>query len=220
MSLKIMFLDELKGFYRSRVMLALWVGMPLLALLIHTFQPKLQGGMTLTLFATFVVSSISGTLASIMLSVGIIHEKSRGVYSLFLVRPVKKNSILFGKFLAVFSCIVVAGIITILISLLYDHLKGNPINQALLREAGKSLLTGFSTMAISSAAGVLIGTLAPSVLVGVILVLYGGNQLSVLGLLPTMLKLPYPWVFSLGFGVVVTTVLLFLAAFLFNRKQF
>jgi ABC-2 type transport system permease protein len=104
--------------------------------------------------------------------------------------------------------------------LLYDHLKGNPINQVILREAGKSLLTGFSTMAISSAAGVLIGTLAPSVLVGVILVLYGGNQLSVLSLLPTMLKLPYPWVFSLGFGLVVTAVLLFLAAFLFNRKQF
>jgi len=220
MSLNVMFRDELKGFAKSKVMLALWIGMPVLTLLIHAFQPKMNRDISLMLFSTFVVASVSGTLSSIMLTVSIIHEKSRGVYPLFLVRPVKRRSILLGKFLAVFSCIAVAALITVAAGLVYDTLRGRPLDGRALVEAGKSVLVGFAGMGISSAAGILIGVLAPSVLVGVILVLYGGNQISSLGLLPSIFNFPSAWLFSLAFGAIVTGLLLFVADRLFEKKQF
>jgi len=220
MSLKIMYRDELEGFSKSRVMLVLWIGLPLLTLLIHVFQPKMNRDISLTLFSAFIVSSISGTLAAIMLTVALIHEKSRGVYPLFLVRPVKRRSILLGKFFAVFTSIAVAALITILTGLIYDGLRGGLLNEKALFEAGKSVLVGFSAMGIASAAGILIGVLSPSVLVGVILVLYGANQISSLTLLPAMFKWPHAWLLSLAFGVVMTCLLLFIAVRIFEKKQF
>jgi ABC-2 type transport system permease protein len=73
---------------------------------------------------------------------------------------------------------------------------------------------------VSSAAGVLIGVGSPSVLVGVILVIYGGNQISVIPLLPNVLTVPYPAFITILIGVVISCVLLGVAIFLFNKKQF
>ena len=220
MSLAIMYGDEMKGFAKSRVMLVLWIGMPAVALVIHAARPDLQGQMPLTVFSTFLISSISSTIASVMLSVGIIHEKSRGVYSLFLVRPVRRRSIVLGKFLAVFSCIAVAAALTLLVGVLFDALAGTMPGTAMLEEVGKSAATGASTIAITSAAGILIGIAAPSVLVGVILVIYGANQLSVLGFIPILLGLQPAWAFSLAIGGAFSLVLLCLSVWLFERKQF
>ena len=220
MSLAMMYGDELRGFYKSRVMLVLWVGMPILALILHIVQPDLEGQMSLTIFATFLVSTMSSTIAAVLLSVGIIHEKARGVYALFLVRPVKRRSIVLGKFFAVFTCIAVAALLTLAVGLLYDIYKGGLPAGLLLREVGKSLVTGFATISITSAAGLLIGILSPSILAGVILVIYGANQLSVLGLVPVLLKLEPAWLYSLGIGVVFSVVLLVLSVVFFNRKQF
>ncbi|MFW6196653.1 MAG: hypothetical protein ACOC5D_04875 [Thermoplasmatota archaeon] len=40
MSLKILFKDELRGFYKSKVMIVLWVGLPLLAALIYFWSTE------------------------------------------------------------------------------------------------------------------------------------------------------------------------------------
>jgi ABC-2 type transport system permease protein len=220
MSLRIMYLDELKGFYKSRVMAFMWIGLPLLSVLLHFLRPDTKGQMSLALFSTYIVTSVSGTLASIMLVVGIIHEKSKGVYPLFLVRPVKRSSLLLGKFFAVGTCIAAAAVLTIAVGMAVDHFSGSGTSGKMLAEAGQSLLTAFSMMAVSSSAGILIGVLSPSVLVGVILILYGGNQLAALSLLPVFLKLPQPWWFSLAFGAGFAALFLYLAVAAFNKKQF
>jgi ABC-2 type transport system permease protein len=74
-------------------------------------------------------------------------------------------------------------------------------------------------MAVSSSTGVLIGVAARSVLVGVILVIYGGNQISALPMIPTILGIANATAFTIAFGAVTASVMLALATFLFNRKQ-
>ena len=219
MSLRVMYADELTGFYKSRVMLVMWVGMPVIALVVHALQPDLKGQMSLTVFSTLLISTMSSTIAAVMLSVGIIHEKTRGVYALFLVRPVRRRSILLGKFFAVFTCILVASLLTLGVGMLYDFLKGSAPGALVLREVGISAATSLASIAIASAAGILIGVLATSVLVGVIFVIYGANQLSVLGFLPVLLNLQPPWVFSLVIGTTLCVVLMFLSILIFNRRQ-
>ena len=220
MSVALMYKDELKGFYKSKVMLFLWTGLPFLALLIHIWNPKTEKEMPLALFSSLLVSSISGTIASVMLTVGIIHEKSKGIYPLFLIRPIKRWNILIGKFFAVYTCIAIAGAITIAIGFIVDQVSMGGISGELVKATLKSFVMTLSMMAIASSAGILIGVLAPSVLVGVILVLYGGNQVSALGILPSMLKVSHQEIFTLGAGVILSALLLFLAVFIFNRKQF
>jgi ABC-2 type transport system permease protein len=218
-SLRLMYADELSGFAKSRVMLVLWVGMPVLALILHTVQPDLGGQMSLAVFSMLVISTMASTIAAAMLSMGIIHEKARGVYALFLVRPVRRRSILLGKFFAVVTCVGVAALLTLAVGLLYDSLRGGAPDAAQLREIAKSAATGLSGIAIASAAATLIGVLAPSVVVGVILVIYGANQLSVLGYLPVLLDLQPAWLFAVAIGGAVAICLLTLSVILFNRKQ-
>jgi len=219
-TLPLLYADELVGFSRSRAMLVLWVGMPVVVLVIHALQPNLQGQMSLTVFSTFIVSSVSSTISAVMLAVGIIHEKSRGVYWLFLVRPVKRRSILLARFFAVFTCILVAAAITLAVGMAYDWLRGNAPDRAVLVEVVKSAVTAIATIGITSTAGILIGILSPSVIVGAILVIYGANQLSVLGFLPILLGLEPAWLYSLAIGVPLSVLLLSLSVALFNRKQF
>ncbi len=89
-----------------------------------------------------------------------------------------------------------------------------------LSDVGESLATTLSMIAISCGAGVLIGVASPSVLIGAILVIYGGNQISVIPLVPTLLNLSDAVVFTVVLAVVVAAGLLAGAAWLFNKKQF
>jgi hypothetical protein len=75
-------------------------------------------------------------------------------------------------------------------------------------------------VAVSCSAGVLIGIGSPSVLVGAILVIYGGNQISVIPLVPTMLNLPEATLFTVVLAAAVAACLLAGAVALFERKQF
>ena len=220
MSFLILFADELRGFLKSRVMLVLWIGMPVVALAVHALQPDLQGQLPLAVFSTLLVTGISGTIAAVMLSVGIIHERARGVYALFLVRPVRRRTIVLAKYLAVVCCVAAAAALTIGVGWAYDALAGRVLGAEAGAAIGTSAATGFATIAISSAAGLLIGIAAPSVLVGVILVIYGANQVSALGFVPVMLKLEPAWAFSLAIGAVLATLLLIVSVVLFERKQF
>ncbi len=75
-------------------------------------------------------------------------------------------------------------------------------------------------IAVACSAGVLIGVAAPSVLVGAILVIYGGNQISVIPLVPTLLNLPEATVFTIILAGAVALGLLSASVLLFNQKQF
>lgn len=216
----LLFKDELKGFYKSKVMLLLWFGMPALVLILHIWNPQSKEQMPLAVLSALTISSISGTLASVMLAVGIVHEKSKGIYSLFLIRPVKRRHILLSKFLSVYSCIAVAALLTIALGFAFDYLSRRGITHEMFKQTTMSLVMSFSMMAIASSAGVLIGVISPSVLVSVILVLYGGNQLAALGFLPFYFKLPNPMLFMVIAGVCVAAVLLYVSVLLFNKKQF
>ena len=221
MSLPLMYKDELKGFYKSKVMLFLWTGLPVIAILFHLLKPESsQQEVPLTMLSALVVSSLSGTLSSIMLAVGIIHEKSRGVYPLFLIRPVKRWNIILGKYFAVYTCIVIAAFISVMVGLLVDHFSADGVTIQLLKQAGQSLIVSFSMMSVTASAGVFIGVVSPSVLVGVILVLYGGNQVASITFLPAMLNLPFQSLFSFGISLLFTVGTLALAVLIFNRKQF
>jgi ABC-2 type transport system permease protein len=211
--------DEMRGFYRSKVMLFLWIGLPILTILFH-FWSSLQGGeLPLTALSAIITSSIGGTLASVMLAVSIINEKTQHVYDLFLVRPVRRWNIILSKFLAVYTCIAVASGLSLLLGLIIDYVNVGGLSDAILRDTLLSLATSLSMMAVSSSIGVLIGVAAPSVLVGVILVIYGGNQISALPIIPTILNISNATLFTIAFGVVISSIMLVLATFIFNRKQ-
>ena len=219
--LPLLFVDELRGFYKSKVMIFLWIGLPVITILFRFMTLGLTGQATpFTVISTIVVSSLAGTLASVMLGISIINEKNRHVYELFLIRPIKRSDLLFSKFLAVYVCIAIASLISILVGMSADYLTAGAPSGTILHNAAQSLATSLSMTAVSCSAGLLIGVAAPSVLVGVILILYGGNQITVIPLVPTLLNLPNPIPVTAGLAAVVCITLLVAAVALFQRKQF
>jgi ABC-2 type transport system permease protein len=98
MSLKLLFIDEWKGYAKSKVMMVLWFGLPILSFLLQFIDPTQLEGMPISLLVSIVVTSIGGTLSAIMLSTSIVNEKNRHVYELFLIRPVRRSSLLLAKF--------------------------------------------------------------------------------------------------------------------------
>jgi ABC-2 type transport system permease protein len=221
MSLGLLFVDELRGFYKSKVMLFLWVGLPVIAILFRFVQVSTTGQeISFTVISTLIVSSLAGTLASVMLAVSIINEKNRHVYELFLIRPLKRRNILFSKYLSVYLCVAIASLISVLVGIVTDFIIGGTLSTAVFNGLGQSLAISLSVIAVACAAGVLIGVASPSVLVGAILVIYGGNQTSVIPLLPTILNLPDAALFTIALAAATAAALLAGAVVLFERKQF
>ena len=217
----LLFVDELRGFYKSKVMIFLWVGLPVIALMFRFISAGSSGqSIPFTVISALVVSSIGGTLASVMLAVFIINEKNRRVYDLFLIRPLKRRDILLAKFFSVYTCVAVASFIAVLTGIVIDYSTTGALSTAILTDAGQSLAISLSMIAVACSAGVLIGVASPTVLVGAILVIYGGNQISVIPLVPTLLNLPYASIFTIALATTVAVGLLVAAITIFNRKQF
>jgi ABC-2 type transport system permease protein len=221
MQLSLLFEDELSGFYKSKVMIFLWVGLPLIALLFRFVQVGTTGqDIPFTLISSLVVSSIGGTLAAVMLAVFIINEKNRHVYDLFLIRPIKRRDIVLSKFFSVYTCVAIASAIAVLVGIATDFVTTGTLSTEVLTGAGQSLAITLSMIAVSCGAGVLIGVASPSVLVGAILVIYGGNQISAIPLVPTILNLPMAQVYAIVLAGAIAAGLLVGAVVLFNKKQF
>jgi ABC-2 type transport system permease protein len=221
MNLPLLYGDELRGFYKSKVMLFLWVGLPVIAVLFRFVQVTTTGQeMSFTVISSLVVSSLAGTLSAVMLAVSIINEKNRHVYELFLIRPLKRRNLMLAKFLAVYTCVAVASLMAVAVGVVADYFTGGGLPATIVADTAQSLAISFSMVAVSCSAGVLIGVASPSVLVGAILVIYGGNQISVIHLLPTILNLPNADLFTVGLAAVVAVGLLGSAVALFERKQF
>lgn len=219
MSLLLLFLDELKGFAKSKVMIILWFGLPALAILIHFMQPETED-FPITFLVTIVVSSIGSTLSSIMLSTSIVNEKNNHVYELFLVRPVKRYSLLISKFLAVYLCLVIAVGLSLLVGLVIDGITVG-IPEDFLDLIFDSLSISLSSMAITCSIGIFFGVLVSSVAAAAILSVYLGSQLSSIILLPTFFSETLdPVLLALTIGISVTITIMIINIVIFNRKQF
>jgi ABC-2 type transport system permease protein len=221
MKLPMLFADELQGFYKSKVMIFLWVGLPLIAILFRFVQVSSTGqSIPFTVISSLVVSSLAGTLSAVMLTVSIINEKNRHVYELFLIRPLKRRDIILAKFLSVYTCVAIASLLAITVGIAADWGITGAIPATLLQDTAQSLAISLSMVAVSCSAGVLLGVASPTVLVGAILVIYGGNQISALPILPTLLNIAYADAFTIGLAATISVALLWAAIFLFEKKQF
>jgi ABC-2 type transport system permease protein len=220
MSLKILFVDELKGFYKSKVMIVLWVGLPLLSLLFHYIVPDTEG-IPISSIVAIILSSIGGTLGSAMLSTSIASEKMRHVYDLFLIRPVKRTSILLAKFFSVYLCLIIATGISLTLGLILDQIFIGNLPEFVLNQTIESLTISIAAMAISCSIGIFFGIIVSSVPVATILSVYIGNQISAISILPTLfLNFIDPIIFSLLVGCIAAVLMLAISSILFSRKQF
>ena len=219
MSLGLLFQDEFKGYYQSKIIILLWIGLPLISLLVH-FIPSNEE-IPIASLAALIVASVGGTLAGVMISTTIVNEMNKNVYSLFLVRPVKRYNLLLAKFLAVYTCIVIATGLSVTSGLIIDILmKGMP-QQVLLEETIESVAISLAAMGIATSAGLLIGSNTKSVAVAAILSIYLGNQLSMVSVLPGIFLRDWihPILFSAVIGIAISATFLIIAIILFNKKQ-
>jgi len=192
-----------------------------MTVILHLWSPDTGEALPFSALSAIVVSSLAGTLAAVMLTVSIINEKTRHVYDLFLIRPLKRWQLIISKFLAVYACIAIASFLALMLGLIIDYLTIQGPSQAILSSTSQSLATSLCMMAISSSAGILIGVATSSILVGVILVIYGANQISAIAtLLPNMAMIPNPVYLTVVLGSAISCIFLIVAIFLFIRKEF
>ncbi len=219
MSLKVLYKDEMKGFYKSKVMAALLIGLPLLSILMRLVQMDTEG-INMSSFTALIVGSLGGTLGSVMLGTNISKEIQEHVYDLFLIRPVKRWEIIISKYLAVFTCLILATFFSIGLSVAFDYARGMYAKQIVLSDL-KNLLMIFGTMSMACSFGIVIGTMAKSVAVSSILSIYIGNQVTGLVVIPGLL-IPgvNEFVLTPILGFSVTILLLGLSVLRFKKMQF
>jgi ABC-type transport system involved in multi-copper enzyme maturation permease subunit len=217
--------DELIGFARSKVMLVLWIILPCIALAGFLLLPaRLTGGarhmMTATQFMSLLESSIAGLVAGVMIAVDIVNERNRNVYPLLVIRPMRREVVIWSKLVAVTGCVAIACIVSVAFGMVVDFARGTPPTVDSLYDAGRSLVQMTVTVAMSTSAGALIGVLCRSILVAVILVFYVGQNIAILPQLPTAFGLlpdKFWWFMVISFALVV--VLVWLAGRAFRRTQ-
>jgi hypothetical protein len=186
--------DELIGFARSKVMLVLWIILPCIALAgFLLLRNRMFGGagaqMTATTFMSLIESSVAGTVAALMIAVDIISERNRNVYTLLVIRPIPREAIIWAKFLGA----------------VLDAVRGTPPTAATLYDTGQAIVRMTAVNAMATATGALFGVLVRSILVAVILVLYVGQNVAVIPMLPTYLGLfpaTFWWFMVLSFALV------------------
>jgi ABC-2 type transport system permease protein len=201
-------------------MIVLWVGLPLLSLLFHYIVPDTEG-IPISSIVAIILSSIGGTLGSAMLSTSIASEKIRHVYDLFLIRPVKRTSILLAKFFSVYLCLIIATGISLTLGLILDQIFIGNLPEFVLNQTIESLTISIAAMAISCSIGIFFGIIVSSVPVATILSVYIGNQISAISILPTLfLNFIDPIIFSLLVGSIAAVIILTVSSILFSRKQF
>lgn len=222
----LLFRDELNGFYKSGVMIALWVLLPAIGILVYFAiggqMAEMMPGqeVPMTVFIGYIVSNIGAQITAIMLTVNIINEKNSKVYEIFVIRPIRRSDLLWSKFLSVFLCVMLACIIALFTGILVDTIAGNPPSSFIIEKTLESFVMGMGIVGVFAATGIVVGVLADSILVGVLLILFVGGNLPLLPALPTMFGLDNSMLWSLLIGAVITVGLMLLAGALFKNKQF
>ena len=217
--------DELVGFARTKTMLVLWLLMPALALAgflllpdsLHLADPNEP--VSATAFITFFQSSIAGLIAGLMTAVDLVSEKSRNVHVLLAIRPIRREAIVWAKFFSVAVCVIAACLVSVVLGLTVDVLRGEPVTGAMVYDAFKSILMLINTIALSAAAGVTVGVMSRTILVAVLLVLYGGQNLAILPLIPVWLGFPNTYWLLMVISAVIVLLLMWGAGAMFRRAQ-
>ena len=217
MSLRILFKDEFEGFARSKVMLVLWLGLPVLVMLLRLFRPD-SDELPLFLFTGILIGTIGGTLSAVMISTSITHDRQNGVYDLFLIRPTRRSTLIVAKYLATLAVLLVASLVALGVGIATDAIAGYPM-ESLLTSAAEPLLLSLAAMAIACAVGVLLGILLDSVIASAIVAVYLGNQLSGAAILPSILVPDFSVAIAVAIGIGVPVLLLFIAIRVFERKS-
>lgn len=225
-SFGILFWDEMRGFMKSKVMIALWIGLPIISILMHLYYPSYAFDVIPTsYYVALMISSVGGLLAVVTLSVQMVNEIGAKVYDLYLIRPVKRWHIIVTKYLAVFLSITVATLISVGIGMIIDVIKitDYSLNDFFI-EVIKSIAISTAGISICCASGILIGMLLKSVALAAILSIYLGQQLSMVVLLPAvLLDFVSPngsLFFTLGVGIGLTIAIMGVGIIVFNKKQF
>lgn len=220
MNFFLLFRDELTGFYKSNVMLLLWFALPILSILSLFYFPASDDEVPLSIITSGIISGIGGWLAAMMLAVHIIHERSHQVYELFLIRPIKRSHIILAKYFAVFLCVALASLFALLLGFFIDAVFLSRFSIQLFYNTIDALIISFSIIAIECAAGALVGVLASSVIVGVILVVVTHNIASLSIIVPIITKINHPVLTAIILGVSLSSLFLMIANVVFKKKQF
>lgn len=223
-NLKLLTRDELLGFAKSKVMLVLWIGLPVLALLIFVMpillgQEPSDSGRSMAALVALLVSSLGGTVAAIMVAVDIISERNRGVYQLLVIRPLPRDAILWAKYIAVVTCVTLACVAALATGIAVDLVRGTELPPDAWNQMGRALVSTAGVIAISTAVGVFVASFSKSILVAVIMILYVGQNLAVIPMIPTYFGLEeWFWTF-MGVTTVLALGVVFGATLLFRRAE-
>ena len=215
--------DELIGFAKSKVMLVLWVVLPVLALAGYFLLPsQLKSGMGQTLsasaFMALIESSIAGTVAALMVAVDIVSEKNRKVYDLYVIRPIPRRAIILAKFIAVFACVTIACLVSMGAGIAVDAIRGQPMTQ--LYETVKAFASLTCVIALSAGVGVFFGVVSKTILVAVILILYVGQNLAIVPMLPMYFGiLPSSFWLFIAISAALVALVLWGSVALFKRSE-
>jgi ABC-type transport system involved in multi-copper enzyme maturation permease subunit len=224
-----LFVDELSGFAKSAVMVGMWVGMPLLGIMLYFVlpdqmpqSPMLEGtGITFpaSTFLALMLSSTGGLLAGTLVSIDIVNEKNKKVYDLFLIRPINRGSFMWAKFFAVSFCVTVALAISMWAGIMVDIVRGVEISPLMRETIVEKFISGVGVVIISTASGILIGMVSSSVLMAVMLVWFIGQNLMFLPILAGIFS--NEWVISITMGLTVILSVLFvmISSALFKRME-
>jgi ABC-type Na+ efflux pump permease subunit len=220
--------DEFAGFAKSKVMLVLWFLMPAIAISSYLLLPtaiKARSGdgfsITAAMFASALTSTLSGTIAGIMVAVDIVSERNRKVYDLFVIRPMRRESIVWSKFLASFACVAIACIIAVSAGLVIDLARGDAPAGEMLHDLAKSFATLLGVIAVSAGTGVFFGILSRSSIVAAVILAFQLVQFfQIVPLLPSFFGvLPDQfWVLML-ISFALAALLVHAAAVMFRRAE-
>ena len=220
--------DELVGFARSRVMIAMWIVLPACSLLVYLLLPGdalIDSGfgaeLSATAFMGLLLSSLAGTVAAVMVAADIVGERNRNVYELFLIRPIRPEALILAKFTAVFVCVGVACIASLALGLAFDVLQGATLGTAEFRDAVRVLASLLGVVGLSAAVGVFFGVVSRSIVIAVVLVLYIGQNLAIIPMLPVYLGvLPEHFWIVMAITTLLVLAVLWGAALLFRRAEY
>lgn len=217
--------DEFIGYAKSKVMLVLWIVLPILSIVLYLTLPAgLRKGLmtkelvSASMFISFLMSSLGGTIASIMVAVDLVGERNRKVYDLFVIRPVPRHAIVWSKFVAVNAAVVIACVAALACGLAVDLVRGHDLPG--FDDLSKSLMQLVGVIAVNAAGAVFIGVLARTILVAVILVLYVSNNLTLLPLLPTYFDIGRDqfWLIMV-LSISLALLIVYLATVMFRRAE-
>ena len=217
MGFPLLLYDELKGFYKSYVMIFLLIFVPLIAVLVYAFAPiDIDEKM---FFTSIIVSSLGGILSAALLSANIINEMDSKTYDLFLIRPIKRWNIILSKYLAVVICVSVACMLSLAVNIIGYWFEFSALPDAQFFDIVNITILTFSFIAIGSSFGLLMGVAIPSLVGAVIIDIFIGQYLMYIPFfLGQITDDPTLWtaVFAIGLMVGLTG----LSIVLFNRKDF